>query len=174
MPRLPRNITNSDFFHVMVQGIEKKFIFDNPTNMKKYIELIEKNSKRLNVIILSYCIMYNHAHILIHAKNIDDMIKFFRYTDTSYAKYFNSKNNRVGYVFRDRYKSQAIYTTQQLINTINYIHDNPVKAGICSTPKEYEYSSYNEYLDQSKIINKNILYKHFGEDNFNFLILNRD
>ena len=67
--------------------------------------------------------------------------------NTLYAIYFNKKYNRVGYVFRDRYKSQAIYSEKQLYTCINYIHYNPVKAGICKIASEYEYSSYNEYID---------------------------
>lgn len=174
IPRILRNYDNSKFFHTMVQEIEKKFIFDSPNNMQKYIELIKTNSKRAHVSILSYCIMPNHAHILIYSKSIDNLIKFFRYTNTSYAKYFNFKNNRVGYVFRDRYKSKNIYTVQQLTDTINYIHNNPVKAGFCSFPEEYKYSSYNEYLSKSNIINKKALYKFFGENKFKLIFINRE
>ncbi len=161
MPRIPRSNTKSQFFHTMVQGIEKSFIFDNPANMKIYLNLISKNSKKFNVYILAYCIMYNHAHILIHVNSIDQMIKFFRCVNTAYAKYFNSQNNRVGYVFRNRYKSQEIFTIRQLFNTINYIHNNPIKANICSEAKNYEYSSYNEYFSNIKIINKDIISKYF-------------
>ena len=92
MPRMPRNVVKAQFFHSMVQGIEKKCIFDNPTNMIKYIELIEYNSKKIGIDILAYCIMNNHAHILIKVNGIDQMIKFFRCVNTSYAMYFNKKN----------------------------------------------------------------------------------
>lgn len=157
MPRIPRSDANSRFFHTMVQGIEKSFIFDNAANMNFYLNLLNKNSKKFNVSILAYCVMNNHAHILIYVHCINDMIKFFRCVNTAYAKHFNSQNQRVGYVFRNRYKSEAIYTVRQLFNTINYIHNNPVKAKICSEAQDYEYSSYNEYFKKSKIINKEML-----------------
>lgn len=161
MPRMPRSDAKCKFFHIMVQGIEKKFIFSDPVSMKNYLNLITKNSIKFNVDILAYCIMHNHAHILIHINCINDMIKFFRCVNTSYAKYFNSKTQRVGYVFRNRYKSEGIYTVKQLFNTINYIHNNPIKAKICSNATNYEYSSYNEYFKEAKIINKKILKKYF-------------
>ena len=59
--------------------------------------------------------------------------------------YYNKKYNRVGYVFRNRYKKQVLYSEKQLYTCINYIHNNPVKAKICRFPHEYKYSSYNRY-----------------------------
>lgn len=161
MPRIPRSDAKSKFFHTMVQGIEKNFIFDNPINMEIYLNLINKNSQKFNVDILAYCIMNNHTHILIHVACINDMIKFFRCVNTSYAKYFNSTNKRVGYVFRNRYKSEAIYTVKQLFNTINYIHNNPIKANICNDAKDYKYSSYNEYFKKANLVNIKFLKKYF-------------
>ena len=64
--------------------------------------------------------------------------------NTKYAKYYNKKYNRVGYVFRDRYKCEGIYNEKQLHNCIRYIYNNPVKAGICSNVGDYLYSSYNK------------------------------
>ena len=166
VPRIARLDTKAHYFHTMVQGIEKSFIFDNPSSMKKYLDLIYIKSQLCNVSILSYCIMNNHAHILIYTKNIENMIKFFRCVNTSYAKYFNYENNRVGYVFRNRYKSEEILTLKQLYNTINYIHSNPIKANICKYANEYEFSSYNEFFGNSNILNKNILYHFLNERDF--------
>ena len=176
MPRIARNYTKANYFHTMVQGIEKNFIFDNPASMKKYLDLIYLKSKTCNVSILSYCIMNNHAHILIYTKNIENMIKFFRCVNTSYARYFNDENHRVGYVFRNRYKSEAIFTLKQLYNTINYIHKNPLKANICNNADDYEYSSYNEFFSDSTIINKKILYHFFDKNDFDnfFKIINKE
>ncbi|MBQ1890810.1 MAG: hypothetical protein II164_00525 [Firmicutes bacterium] len=49
-------------------------------------------------------------------------------------------------MFQDRFFSEPLVTANQLVNTIRYIHRNPVKAGICSDISDYRYSSYNDYL----------------------------
>jgi hypothetical protein len=41
-------------------------------------------------------------------------------------------------------------------HTLEYIHYNPVQAGICNAPEEYYYSSANFY--------------HSGKDDFNMLV----
>ena len=56
-----------------------------------------------------------------------------------YGRYYNKKYNRVGYVFRDRYKSEGIHREEHLYSCIRYIYNNPVKAGLCSHAKEYSY-----------------------------------
>ena len=79
--------------------------------------------------------------------------------NTRYGKYYNKKSNRVGYVFRDRYKAEGIYSEKHLYNCIKYIYDNPVKAGICDKAAEYPYSNYKNI---SKIYNEE--YYEFIED----------
>ena len=146
MPRYPRNYLKTSFFHVITQGINRSYIFDKPEDIKYYIkimyELVEKHSLK----IIAYCIMNNHAHILIETKNVKELSKYMQRLNTKYAKYYNKKYNRVGYVFRDRYKSEGIYDEKHLYNCIKYIYDNPVKAEICIKPQDYPYSNYKDNI----------------------------
>ena len=152
MPRIARRDSISCFYHVIVQGINREYIFNTDFNIKKYKELIIKKIDKSNIEILAYCIMNNHAHFLIYCKNIEDLSKYMQKLNTSYSRFYNKINKRVGYVFRDRYLSQSILNENQLYNCINYIHNNPVKAGIINNASKYEYSSYYEFLNKREII----------------------
>lgn len=141
MGRTSRNdMKNSSFFHIMVQGINKEKIFNTNENKEKYIDLIYKNNEGIEII--AYCIMDNHAHILVKIDDIVDMQNWMKKTNISYAIYYNQTNNRVGYVFRDRYKSQTIKNEKHLYTCVDYIHENPVKAYICKKKGDYAFSSY--------------------------------
>ena len=144
MARRPRNAIMTSFFHVMTQGIEKSYIFEEEKEIKYYINIMEKKKSKYDVDIIAYCIMNNHAHLLLKVKDINSLSSFMHSINTQYAIYYNQKHDRVGYVFRNRYKSQEIYTDRQLWNCISYIFYNPVKAGICKSPEEYPYSNYRE------------------------------
>ena len=155
MSRVARNdMKNSSFFHIMVQGINREYIFETQKEKEKYIQLIEKNQE--NVDILAYCIMDNHAHILAKVDKLSDLEACMRKTNTGYAIYYNKKINRVGYVFRDRYKLQSIKDAKHLFLCIEYIHNNPVKAGICKNKGEYKFSSFTKIYekDMTKIHKK--------------------
>lgn len=142
MPRKPRNYIETSFFHVMTQGINKSYIFNNDQDIKYYISAMYDIKEKYNIKIIAYCIMNNHAHILIKTSSIQNLSKYMQCLNTKYAIYYNKKYNRVGYVFRDRYRSEGIFTERQLNNCINYIHNNPVKAKICKKAEEYPYSNY--------------------------------
>lgn len=162
MPRIPRKNFQTNFYHIMVQGINKEFIFKNSIFIKKYLNIISNCLKDFPITILAYCIMNNHAHFLIFSENVNYLSKFMQRVNTSYARFYNKENNRVGYVFRDRYNSQPIYNHTQLYNCIKYIHNNPVKANIVNHMCEYQYSSYNEFFKKSVLLNDKSLLLIFG------------
>lgn len=144
-----KNMENSSFFHIMVQGINKEYIFETQKNKGKYLKLIYDNHK--NIQIIAYCIMDNHAHILLQSNNMQDIAVWMKKTNTSYASYYNKTNNRIGYVFRERYKAQPIKSKEHLYLGIEYIHNNPVKARICNRKEEYEFSSYDKIYQGNQI-----------------------
>lgn len=128
----------------MTQGINRSYIFDSEIDIKFYIKNMYKMQEKYNVIVIAYCIMHNHAHILIKAEEINSLSRYMHNLNTIYGQYYNKKYNRVGYVFRDRYKAEGIYNEEQLNNCINYIYNNPVKARICNKPEDYKFSNYKK------------------------------
>lgn len=161
MPRLPRKYIKTSYFHVMVQGINKEYIFNKKIDIKYFIKIMHEMKENVNIEIISYCIMNNHAHLLIHTDNITDLSKYMHKVNTKYAVYYNKSHERVGYVFRNRYKSEGIYSERQLYNCISYIYNNPVKAKICKKPEEYPYSNIKEYKG---IIESGNFYNFLGMD----------
>ena len=146
MARTARQHLCTSFFHVMVQGINKEFIFKSDRYKNRYLQLIQKNLDKENQRIIAFCIMDNHAHLLSQTKNIEELSKYMRKLNSMYAQYYNyMENGRVGYVFRDRYKTEPITDKRQLLQCIKYIHQNPIKANMVKQINEYQYSSYPLY-----------------------------
>ncbi len=180
MPRIPRNFIPTSYFHVMSQGINKNFIFNTSSDIKFYIKSMYQLLKEHPIKIIAYCIMNNHTHLLIKTSDVKELSKYMQRLNTKYAKYYNNKYKRVGYVFKDRYKAEGIYNISHLNNCIKYIYNNPVKAGICKTAKEYPYSNYKEinvdidenyfFIDTDEdveIIRKNVIHNFLLKNNIN-------
>jgi len=187
VPRFPRNHLKTSFFHIMTQGINKNYIFDKPKDIKYYISMMYKFKDEHKINIIAYCIMNNHSHILIEKENIKDLSKYMQRLNTKYAKYYNSKYKRVGYVFRNRYKSEGIYSQVQLYNCMKYIYDNPVKANICKKASEYPYSNYikinielednYDFIDEDKDteeICRSVIQEFLQKNNMNLVDLKSD
>lgn len=157
MPRKNRNLFDKILCHHMVQGINKEYIFETNEEKEKYLELLKKYYKQFEIDIIAYCIMNNHAHMMLYSQEIENISKFMKQVNSIYAMYYNKKKNRVGYVYRNRFKSVPIMTREQMYTCIKYIHMNPVKAGIVEKEEQYKYSSYHDYLNQTGFLNKRIL-----------------
>lgn len=157
MPRLPREtFKGQSVFHVMVQGINKEKIFSKNREKFEYIKLIKEFKQEYEIKIIAYCIMDNHAHILLNTKEIENMTKFMHKINTSYGIYYNKNSKRVGYVFRNRFETQILKDISYLYNCILYIHNNPVKAGKCKYAKQYIFSSYYKFIDENEKIFKRL------------------
>lgn len=162
MPRLARKDSATSFFHVMSQGIAKENILKGEKTKEKYFEIMNEALEKNNIVLISYCIMDNHVHLLLYTEEINKLSKFMQEINSKYAKYYNFINNgRVGYVFRNRFLSEQITTQRYLNNCINYIHQNPIKAGLIRNSEEYKYCSYNDYKKRigifAKLINHNTI-----------------
>lgn len=166
MPRLARKLLRGEFFHITVKGINGDYIFQENIDKNEYLKLLKEKS---NIAILAYCIMGNHAHILIKTENVDEMSKYMKKVNTSYALYYNKKNMREGYVFKNRFFSQQIEDKKHLFSCIVYIHKNPVKANIVRNMESYKFSSYNDYfgINHRNLINNENIFKLFNNQDFN-------
>lgn len=152
MPRQSRKTLVSNFVHIMVQGINKEFIFENEYYKKKYLDIIKIKIHDYEIQLLSYCVMDNHVHLVAYYKKIDELSSFMKRINTAYAKWYNDHKDRVGYVFRNRYKTEQILDYHHLYACINYVHNNPVKAKMVDKPEQYSFSSYKNYLSDDFIL----------------------
>ena len=112
--------------------------------------------------LYGFVIMPNHLHILWCkqdkwvVKNIQQM--FLKYTaqqlkflliDTGRIeeldKYKSSQSDRIYHFWERRPYKATMYNREVASQKIDYIHDNPVKAGLCKLPEDYKYSSAKFY-----------------------------
>ena len=126
--------------------------------MKRYIHEVS-NSK-----LVAYCVMSNHAHILVYTEDIREISLFMKKVNTAYAIYYNKNEERVGYVFANRYYSQSIKNERHLLTCIQYIHQNPVKAGLANLPIEYKFSSFKDYYKNK--LDRKMAKLIFGTENY--------
>ncbi len=54
--------------------------------------------------------------------------------------------SKSGKVWQERYDRQAIWTERVLRTKIEYVHNNPIKAGLASDAHAWYWSSASDYL----------------------------
>lgn len=163
-PRIARNLLGGIFSHHITQGINREYIFKTKEEKEKYLSLIERYYQEYNILILAYCIMDNHTHLLIYAEDTKDISNFMAKINMKYAYFYNHYHKRIGYVFRDRFYSKPINSQNQLLKCMKYIHMNPVRAKIVKNEEDYNFSSYHCYIQKNQLINSKTLNLIFGTE----------
>jgi REP element-mobilizing transposase RayT len=161
MARNARKDIEGNYFHVMVQGIDREYVFPNDDCKGYYLACLQRGKEKYPTKLLAFCVMGNHAHMLVKVENTNELSAYFKQVNALYANYYNRVFNRVGYVFRGRFRSQLITDVNYLCFCLAYIQNNPVDAGIVARAEDYGYSSYGNYLNGTGIVDFNEAKKHF-------------
>lgn len=163
-------IVNNEIYHVFNRGSDKRNIFLQPRDYRRFIKtfyyyqfegpkpklsnLTKDNinsfkptpSARL-IEPICYCLMPNHFHFLLRQLKDNGTSIFISQVSNSYTKCFNTKYKRIGPLLQGVFKAVRIETDEQLIHVSRYIHLNPVVSGIVDDPEMYLWSSYSEYAN---------------------------
>lgn len=140
---------------------------------KEYRDIAVESLKHCQVekglVIYGWCIMSNHLHLIISAKenNISDVLgNFKKFTSKKLidailnnpgesrkewmikifkeAGELNSRNTNYQFWQQDN-QPKIIYSPQFAAQKLEYIHNNPFEAGIVEKAEEYIYSSARDY-----------------------------
>ena len=144
MPAAPRSYIDNGCFHIISRGNQKQRIFNKPDDYVKYLVLLKKYKKKCLFKVYGYCLMPNHIHVVGQIERATNLSKLIQIVHKTYTTYFNSTYNKVGHLWQGRFKNKVMVKDQYIINCINYIECNPVRAKIVASPEEYIWSSYRE------------------------------
>ena len=142
MARTVRIKSVTGYYHVINRGVGRQVLFENAQDYSVCLSYLSAYTKEYDVSCIAYCLMENHMHLLLKDRD-NNLGDFMRRFSGRYARYFNSKYDRVGHLFQERYHSEAIENEQALIAVTRYIFMNPEKAGIAAA-KTYRWSSIRE------------------------------
>ena len=155
MARQGRKLSGSGYMHVIVRGIGRQLLFEAEEDYAYYLDALEKYSRDLKVSVCAYCLMENHVHLLMYdpEQRIPTLMKKL---GVRYSYYFNRKYDRIGPVFGDRYRSEAVEDDSYLLTVYRYILREPEKAGI-GKASEYRWSSYALYGEKESNVDTGFL-----------------
>jgi REP element-mobilizing transposase RayT len=163
MPRKARRKSESGIYHIMMRGINHHNIYEDKEDYEKFIRTLLQYKEKCGYEIYAYCLMSNHVHLLLKIGH-EPLEQVMRRICGSYVYWYNWKYQRIGNLFQDRFKSEAVEDDAYFFNVQRYIHQNPLKAGLVKRVEHYYWSSYNEYINGAKIIDNDLLLNMFADD----------
>lgn len=149
MPRMPRVEFPGAVYHVIHRGNNKERIFHESIDKGYFLKLLRTYKENMDFELFGYVLMDNHYHLLVRTweRPLQDIMHRL---NSTYSKYFNWKYERTGHVFQGRYKGILVLSDAYLFAVLRYIHQNPVRAGICDSVEDYQWSSDAYYRGVKK------------------------
>lgn len=167
-------ITGDGLFYLTFQIVGWVDIFTRKIYRDITIDSMKYCQQHKGLILFAYVIMSNHIHLLDQSEtgNLSDIICDFKnHTSKKYLEVVNDTNESRGdwmklvFEYHGKYKNKQtnqvwthenhgehIYSQKFIEQKVDYIHNNPVRAGIVSRPEDYLYSSASNYAELDSIM----------------------
>ncbi|HET7450097.1 MAG TPA: transposase [Gaiellaceae bacterium] len=139
----PRIIDPTGLYHVMSRGNFKQPIFlDNP-HFEKYLALLERVVRHRKWIVLDWCLIPNHYHLLVRLQD-DGLSEGMRELNGCFSRWSNLQTGRTktGHLVKNRFLAIDVLREGHLFELLSYIPLNPVRAGLVSRPEAWPWSGY--------------------------------
>ncbi len=128
--------------HLIQRGNNRAQCFFTPEDRQFYLFHLARLLSRANCALHAFCLMTNHVHLLVTAKELHGCAALMKSVGQLYAQYVNKTYGRTGNLWEGRFKSCLVQAEQYVLTCYRYIELNPVRAGLVHNPGDYPWSSY--------------------------------
>jgi REP element-mobilizing transposase RayT len=152
MPRKQRVEYAGAIYHIISRGNYRKDLFADAKTAEAFEKTIFEVTERCGWKLYAYVIMSNHYHLVIETPE-PNLVLGMKWLQGTFATRFNRFHGERGHVFQGRYKSLVVEPDRSLLGLIDYVHLNPVRAGICKVEglKQYRFSSFPKYWKRTVV-----------------------
>jgi REP-associated tyrosine transposase len=128
-------------YNVGSRGNNKETIFHDDIDRLEFLRLLAKVVIRHDWRGWAYCLMGNHFHLVLQIPQ-SGLSSGMQELNTGYAIRTNKRYRRTGHLVRNRFYSKLVKEDAHLLELCRYVVLNPVRAGLCGSPAEWQWSSY--------------------------------
>jgi putative transposase len=118
---------------------------------------LDKTLTRFHASLCGYVLMPSHVHVLVRLQEISHLSKFvqtFKSISSRRLKEMDIQDSWPSLImdgkfrlWKPRFDDLLIYSEKQLRIKLEYIHNNPVKAGLVMRSVDWEYSSARDWIE---------------------------
>lgn len=133
-------------------------IFADPICCDAFLEELRTIDLKWPSKLIAYVLMPDHFHMVSNPR--DGRIKeFIGELKSLSAKHIVKVNHRFHFpyssdeghqVWQESFKALPLWSSWMIRQKINYIHANPVKAGLVRSAKDYRWSSFRSFYSQGE------------------------
>ena len=141
MARPSRQQVAGGVYHLTTRSNRSQPLYVDARDRVGFLRVLASVSRQFGWLVRLYCLMDNHYHLVVETPKPDLSAAMHR-LNSAYAHWFNDVHEVEGHLFERRFRSTLVVTEGHAIQAARYIPLNPVRAGLCSRPEQYRWSSY--------------------------------
>ncbi len=96
--------------------------------------------------------MPDHVHLLILPAPGDSISKIVQELKYASNRIINAKRKRRGSLWQKGFFDRFTRTPKEFVETLEYMHQNPVRKGLVAMPSAWRWSSASAYLGLDPVI----------------------
>ena len=138
--RKKREFVDGAFYHVTSRTNDKKKAFENNLGRKIMLITLQEAKEKFNFRLTNFCIMPTHLHLLIKPEANANLSVIMKWIKVISAKRWNFIHGAADHLWGARYYARAIKHNEEYDAVMEYIDQNPVTAGLVTSPEEWKAS----------------------------------
>jgi REP element-mobilizing transposase RayT len=147
MPYRKEVFRKSWYYHIYNRGFQRQQLFFSFYDYQRFLDKLSIELDKC-FILHAFVLMPNHFHLLLEQNTERSISELLRDVQVSYAKYYCLKYKKRGSVFESRFKAKRIDSKEYLLKLVQYIHQNPLVAGLTGKLEDWRWSSYWSYIGE--------------------------
>jgi len=131
--------------HVYIKGLCGNVIFYSLYDYLFFLTLFFCLARRYGIKVVSICIMPNHIHSAVEAKDQTSFFGFFSHLESVFCREYNAWHHRKGSLFQSPFGFAPKMVGKKIRDNISYIANNPVVGKLSKDVLSYRWNLLSYY-----------------------------
>ena len=131
-------------YHVAARAPEGELLFLDDHDFARFESGVERILSP-DCTCVAACALNTHYHLLLQVED-GVLAVAVHLLNSRYAAAYKLRYGKRGHTFGERYMSVPVESDEQLMTVYRYVMRNPVEAGLCAEPAEWQWSSYRSAI----------------------------
>ena len=141
LPRRPRFHPDCRMHHITTRGNNRGPMFQDDDDRERFYGLLDDGIARYQTECHQDVQMGNHVHLLVEGR-MAEVSQLLWFVSHRYALAYNRRHGRINHLVGRRFHASEVPDANAARAVSIYIAMNPVRAGLCNHPGEWEHGSY--------------------------------
>ena len=135
--------------------LDRTKVFTEPACCHSFLEELHATNQKWPSKLIAYVLMPDHFHLISNPRDgrikefVGELKSLSAKVIVRSSKSFRFRADEDGHkVWQESFKAMPLWSGWMIWQKINYIHANPVKAGLVKSAKDYRWSSFKSFHSQ--------------------------